>query len=337
MKLWFTTFLTIVALATAPTFVAAQGKGKKAAKKTGKDVKKPDSKGADDIKIEEDEDGPPTTGTTKKPVTKPAADDVDVDVDVDVDSKPKTKTPGKTGTAATKNLKTTTTAALGGDERGYWSDIKVVPRKLILKQKRVELIPYMGITMNDNLIRHFLLGGEFSYYLSDALSFGVGGHAYVKQQTDRAYLTGLQQRALPTLNQYLYSATVNANYEAAYGKMAIHNKKILQWGIFLTGGLGVTGTEVIPRNAGHEPWSNTNITILVGVGFRIFISKWLTLNASVRNYMMQDKFENSNRDNTQASAEDGESNAAARFINNIVFQIGISVFFPTDFTYTTFK
>jgi len=334
MKLWFTTFLTIVALATAPTVVAAQGKGKKAAK--GKDVKKADKAEADDIKIEEDD--PPTTGTTKKPETKPAAgDDVDVDVDVDVDTKPKPKGTGKTTGPAIKDIKSTASSTLGGDTRSYWSDIKVVPRKLILKQKRVELIPYAGITINDNLIRHFLVGGEFSYYMSDALSFGIGGHAYVKQQTDRAYLTGLQQRALPTLNQYLYSATVNANYEAAYGKMAIHNKKILQWGIFLTGGLGVTGTEVIPRNAGHEPWQNTNITILVGVGFRVFISKWLTLNASVRNYMMQDKFENSNRDNSQASADAGESNAAARFINNIVFQIGISVFFPTDFSYTTFK
>ncbi|MGM0596538.1 MAG: outer membrane beta-barrel domain-containing protein, partial [Myxococcota bacterium] len=223
------------------------------------------------------------------------------------------------------------------DSKAYWSDIKVVPRKLILKQQRMELIPYMGMTMNDNLIRHILVGGEFSYYMSDALSFGVGGHAFLKQQTDRAYLTGLQQRALPTLNQYLYSFTLNSSYEAAYGKMAVHNKKILQWGIFLTGGVGITGTEIIPRNAGHEPWQNTNITIQIGVGMRVFISEWLTLWLSVRNYMMQDKFENSNRGLEQASAEAGEADAASRFINNIVFQIGLSIFYPTSFEYTTFK
>jgi hypothetical protein len=78
-----------------------------------------------------------------------------------------------------------------------------------------------------------------------------------------------------------------------------------------------------------------NITIQVGAGFRVFINQWLTLWGGVRNYMMQDKFENSNR--TQPSADAGESNAAARFINNIVFQVGVSVFFPTSFEYTTFK
>ncbi|MDA3862622.1 MAG: outer membrane beta-barrel domain-containing protein [Deltaproteobacteria bacterium] len=286
-----------------------------------------------DIKFE-DEEGPPTTGKVEN-ITG-GSDDLLTDDISDLgslDDKKKKKTSTGKVAPGTK----TKPGAEHQDSKTYWSDIKVVPRKLILKQKRIELIPYMGMTMNDNLIRHILIGGEFSYYLSDALSFGVGGHAFLKQQTDRAYLTGLQQRVLPTLNQYLYSFTLNSTYEAAYGKMAIHNKKILQWGIFLTGGVGITGTEVIPRNAGHEPWQNTNITIQIGVGMRVFISEWLTLWFSVRNYMMQDKFENTNRGPQQASAEDGEADSASRFINNIVFQIGLSIFYPTSFEYTTFK
>jgi outer membrane beta-barrel protein len=331
MKIAFTSFLTFLALVLAPISVSALGTT--GAKIADEDVEIEIDGDDDEVKIEDD--GPPSTsGETKKPAkaTDDDDDDLDPDVDVDADPKPKKGVAGKAGaTTSSKGV------SQDADERSYWKDIKVVPRKLILKQKRVELIPYMGFTMNDNLIRHILLGGEFSYYMSDALSFGIGGHTFLKSQTDRAYLTGLQQRALPTLNQYLYSFSVNTNYEAAYGKMAFHNKKILQWGIFLTGGIGMTGTEIITRNAGHESWTNNNITILFGVGFRVFISKWLTVNASVRNYMMQDKFENSNRDNSQASAEAGEANASARFINNVVFQIGISVFFPTDFKYTTFK
>lgn len=287
------------------------------------------ARGADDDIIMEEEDPSSTDGADKP------ADATDTPTDA-TDTPTDTTDAGATDPGATagdddKSL------PKGDDEdaRSYWSDIKVVPRKLILKQNRVELIPYMGVTLNDNLIRHIAFGGEFGYYMSDAMSIGVGGHMYTKQQTDRAYLTGLQQRVLPTLNQYLYTATLNVNYEAAYGKFAFHNKKILQWGIFLSGGLGVTGTEVIPRNAAHEPWTNMNITIQVGAGFRVFINQWLTLWGGVRNYMMQDKFENSNR--TQPSADAGESNAAARFINNIVFQVGVSVFFPTSFEYTTFK
>ncbi|MBU1242064.1 outer membrane beta-barrel domain-containing protein [Myxococcota bacterium] len=317
MKTWAIVLFALFATWTLPAVPAAHARG-----------------ADDDIIMEEDD-------TSKPAEEKPADGDLPADTD------PAATDPAATDPAATDPAATDAAAAVAGDDkdnktkgddedaRSYWSDIKVVPRKLILKQNRIELIPYMGVTLNDNLIRHIALGGEFGYYMSDAMSIGVGGHMYMKQQTDRAYLTGLQQRVLPTLNQYLYTATLNVNYEAAYGKFAFHNKKILQWGIFLSGGLGVTGTEVIPRNAAHEPWTNMNITIQVGAGFRVFINQWLTLWGGVRNYMMQDKFENSNR--TQPDAEAGEKNAAARFINNIVFQIGVSVFFPTSFEYTTFK
>ncbi|MBU1219605.1 outer membrane beta-barrel domain-containing protein [Myxococcota bacterium] len=345
MKTWLTTFLTIFVLALLPQNVSSQAKKKVDKKETKKDTKKvaeddiqieDDSKGTskkkegDDIKIEDD--APPTTGKVDTPAK--GGDGLDDDLS-GLDEKP--KTAPKTGPVDPKSVKSGPMKSSSGDsdERSYWNDIKVVPRKLILKQNRVELIPYVGVTINDNLIRHILLGGEAAYYISDALSFSLGGHAYLKQQTDRAYLTGLQQRTLPTLNAYLWTATLNANYEAAYGKMAIHNKKILQWGIFLSGGLGATQTEIIPRNAGHESWTNTNITIQVGVGFRVFISKWLTVWLSMRNYMMQDRFESSDR--IEASASEAEKAASGRFINNIVFQVGLSVFFPTDFEYTTFK
>jgi len=309
MKTWAIVLFALFATWTLPGLPAAHARG-----------------ADDDIIMEEDD--------TSKPAEEKPSEETPTDV-----ADPGATDPAATDPAATDAVADdkgpATKAGDDEDARSYWSDIKVVPRKLILKQNRVELIPYMGVTLNDNLIRHIAFGGEFGYYMSDAMSIGVGGHMYTKQQTDRAYLTGLQQRVLPTLNQYLYTATLNVNYEAAYGKFAVHNKKILQWGIFLSGGLGVTGTEVIPRNAAHEPWTNMNITIQVGAGFRVFINQWLTLWGGVRNYMMQDKFENSNR--TQPSADAGESNAAARFINNIVFQVGVSVFFPTSFEYTTFK
>jgi outer membrane beta-barrel protein len=322
MKSWLTVLLILVFMSC--TFSTAYAGKKTKNKEEEVEIELEDDDTSKDIKKTEEENPPSTGADTKKPATDEDDDLKDLDDDDDK------KSGGVTDAKKIKDVKLL-------DSRTYWADIKVVPRKLILKQNRIELIPYFGTTLNDNLIRHYLVGGEFFYHLSDALSVGAGGHAYLKQQTDRAYLTGLQQRALPTLNQYLFTATLNANYEAAYGKMAIHNNKILQWGIFLGGGLGVTSTEVIPRNAGHEPWTNFNITIQVSVGLRVFISKWLTVFFSVRNYMMQDKFENSNRDITNASAEDGEKTSSARFINNIVFQLGISVFFPMDFEYTTFK
>jgi outer membrane beta-barrel protein len=225
---------------------------------------------------------------------------------------------------------------VGGTEGpSYWKDIKVVPRKLILKQKRFELMPVFGMTLNDNLIKHYLIGGGFQYHITDVLSFGLSGHYYLYNLTDRNYLVGLQQRVLPTLNKYIFSATADASYMIAYGKFAVHNKFILQFGAFFSGGVGVTMTEVIPRNAAHEPWQNYNVTVHVGLGFRMFIFKWLTLWVAVRDYMMPDKYEPDDR-----SEEDGKlasKNGEWRFINNFVIQFGITFFLPTDFKYTTFK
>ena len=37
-----------------------------------------------------------------------------------------------------------------------WQDIVVVPRKAFIKSGRLELAPLAGVTVNDNLIRHYM-------------------------------------------------------------------------------------------------------------------------------------------------------------------------------------
>jgi len=181
MKTWAIVLFALFATWTLPVVPAAHARG-----------------ADDDIIMEEDD-------TSKPAEEKPADGDLPADTD------PGAKDPGATDPGTTDPATTDAAAAVAGDDkdtktkgddedaRSYWSDIKVVPRKLILKQNRIELIPYMGVTLNDNLIRHIALGGEFGYYMSDAMSIGVGGHMYMKQQTDRAYLTGLQQQEDPAV------------------------------------------------------------------------------------------------------------------------------------------
>ncbi len=227
--------------------------------------------------------------------------------------------------------------------KAYWKDIKVVSRKLILKQKRVELFIYpLGVTLNDNLIRHWFMGGEISYFLSDAMSIGAGAHYYFPDITQRAYLMGLQQRVLPTLNKYHFTTTANFHYNWMYGKFALHNKVIQQFGGYIGAGVGLTMTSVIPRRAGDSSWSNYNFTILFpSFGFRMFILKWLTLNLGIRVYIMRDNFEAPDRpaddDPSNPPGYKAEDHGAHRWIPNVVFQLGVSFFLPPSFKYTTFK
>ena len=73
-----------------------------------------------------------------------------------------------------------------------WQDIVVVPRKAFLKGGRLELAPFAGITVNDNLIRHYVFGVDLNYFLTDAFWVGLQGQYFVKQLTTQEELVGLQ-------------------------------------------------------------------------------------------------------------------------------------------------
>src|ERR1043165_934110 len=90
-----------------------------------------------------------------------------------------------------------------------WQDILVVPRKAFLKGGRLELAPFAGVTVNDNLIRHYVFGADLNYFLTDALWIGLQGQYFVKQLETQEELVGLQFNRSSTLNRYLYGGAFN--------------------------------------------------------------------------------------------------------------------------------
>lgn len=219
-----------------------------------------------------------------------------------------------------------------------WKDILVVVRKPFLKVRRTELNPFTSITMNDNMITHYTLGGEFAYYLTDVLAVGVEGQYYVHQFNEPFDLVARQARRLPTVNQYNWSAALNFHYVPVYGKFAVLDHRLVAWEVFFTAGVGAGQSEVIPRDTKFPGFTNILIQPNLGASMRFFIAKWLTVNLGVRDYMFIDKFEPTDRSPTMnATATDAKENADSAFINNIMFQIGVSFWLPTTFEYTTFR
>jgi hypothetical protein len=128
-----------------------------------------------------------------------------------------------------------------------------------------------------------------------------------------------------------------------YGKFALHNKFIQQFGGYVGAGVGVTMTSVIPRRAGDSSWNNYNFTIMFpSFGVRMFVFQWLTVNVGLRLYIMRDVFEASNRPadddpNLPPGYNAKDDAAAPRWVPNLVFNLGVSFFLPPTFEYTTFK
>ncbi len=219
-----------------------------------------------------------------------------------------------------------------------WSDIITVVRKPFLKVRRTELYPFIGTTMNDNMVRHYTVGGELAYYLTDVLAVGVEGMYYQRAFREPFDLVARQARRLPTVNEYKWSAALNFHYVPVYGKFAVLDKRIVTWEVQFVAGIGAGQSQVIPRDTKFPGFSNFLIQPNVGAGMRFFLAKWITINAGVRDYIFIDKFEPTNREvGMNETAEAAKKNADSAFINNVMFQIGVSFWLPTSFEYTTFR
>jgi outer membrane beta-barrel protein len=219
-----------------------------------------------------------------------------------------------------------------------WQDIVVVMRKPFLKIRRTDLMPFLSTTMNDNMIRHYSAGAQFNYFLTDVLAVGVEGQYYTKQFREPFDLVGRQARRLPTINKYNFSAALNFHYVPVYGKFAILDKKLVAWETYFTAGVGVTQSEVVPRDPRFGAFTNLLITPNVGASMRFFLFQWLTVNVGIRDYIFVDKFEPVGRSETMyTTPEQAKEAADSTLINNVMFQVGVSFWIPPTFEYTTFR
>lgn len=219
-----------------------------------------------------------------------------------------------------------------------WKDILVVVRKPFLKARRTELLPLFGTTMNDNMVRHYSLGGELSYYLTDVLAIGVEGQYYVHSFREPFDLVARQARRLPTVNQYNWSAALNFHYVPVYGKFAVLDRRLITWEVYFTAGIGAGQSEVVPRDTKFPGFTNLLIMPNVGASMRFFLAKWLTVSLGIRDYVFYDKFEPTDRSPTMnATADQAKDNSTGSLINNVMFQVGVSFWLPTSFEYTTFR
>jgi outer membrane beta-barrel protein len=220
-----------------------------------------------------------------------------------------------------------------------WQDIVVVPRKSFLKGGRLELQPLAGVTVNDNLIRHWVFGADLNYFLTDAIWVGLQGQYFVKQLETQAELVGLQFNRTSTMNRYLYGGAFNMGYVPSYGKFALFNRQIIQWEIWISAGFGATFTEVIARDPAQQKnaFKNTALTPNVGIGSRIFLTDWMTLNFALRDYIIADKFEPVPPPGMDhcGSPDICKANADSALVNNFMAYVGVGMYLPTKFQYKT--
>jgi len=228
----------------------------------------------------------------------------------------------------------TAPAAETGGQLGSisWRDIVTVPRRPILKYHRLELVPTYNVSINSPVVRHHGFGGVANFFLSETLNIALEASYYQPQQLEHLFLIGLDDRQVPSVNRYFWSATFNFGYVPIYGKFALFSKWIFQWEAYIQAGIGVIQTQWIPRDPANDAATNFDVLWHVDLGTRLFITKWLALHVYIKDYMMVDKLEPTNRP-ANSTALPPENTYVSQFINNVVFGVGLGMFLPTGFEY----
>lgn len=223
--------------------------------------------------------------------------------------------------------------------------ITVVQRQRMLKKKRFELQPQVGISINDPYVRHYTLGLDLNYWITNRLAIGVTGTGLLGARTARYDNIRSQLGLLLTANQTLWQASVNLLYNPFYGKISIFNRALLHWeGAVVVGG-GALQTRIIPRfEALHEPFNTITGGGHFGVMGRFYGPKndWISVNWGIRAWVYPDKLEPYARGpipGTQISdlnsPEEAKLAAESTLGFNVQAYLGLSFYLPTSFEYTT--
>lgn len=227
--------------------------------------------------------------------------------------------------------------------------ITVVQRQRMLKKKRFELQPQFGITVNDPYVRHYTVGVQADYWLTNRMALGLVGTGLIGAKTPRYDNIRRQEGLLLTANQVLWMANLNFTYNFMYGKIAIFNRALLHWEAGASIGGGVMQTRVIPRyEALHEPFSNFTGGGVLGFHSRTYLPRvnWLAFDLGVRYWLFADRLEPDQRgpdtapgtgvdDPTLDPADGAKEASTPQLAHNVTFFLGVSFFFPTSFEYTT--
>ncbi len=225
------------------------------------------------------------------------------------------------------------------------AEVYAVQQQYVMKAHRFEIQPYWAFTLNDQFVSHPGPGMALNYYITQVMAVGVNGTWYggLNGDSDFNFQNRRAARIAVPLNQYQFSGDVNFTYVPMYGKFAGFGDFIFNWDSFLEGGVGVIRTEPIavidPDNRKFD-W-NTLVNFDIGLGFRIFFTRWLAATLEVRDIMFFDKLENLQIGDTSAPASSPTSayNPAtwtdpnSHLTNDVQLQVGLSMFLPTSFEY----
>lgn len=214
--------------------------------------------------------------------------------------------------------------------------ILAVQQRFIIKDGRVELMPFWSTTLNDQFVSHPGFGLGINYYITEVMAVGINGEYYEPFNGDSSFNAQVRRAArvgVP-LTEYQWAAAANFTYVPANGKFAGFQNFIFHYDAYVVGGIGAISTRPKPvmdpdyRSFDYKP----KVAFNAGIGLKIFFNRWFAAVLEVRDYIFIDQLENLDIDADDPGDEStwyGENSLT----NNVQAQLGVSVFIPFSFDY----
>ncbi len=227
-------------------------------------------------------------------------------------------------------------------------EIYAVQQIYALRINRLEVAPSLGFTVNDPFVSHPSFGLALNYWWTNVLAIGVNANWYqgFESESDVGFHTRRSTRLAIPISEYQLGANLNFTYVPVYGKFNMFNEYIFQWDAYVVGGVGFMRTRPVPvfdpevRNFDFE----FNIAFNLGLGIRIFVTRWLSIFGELRDYAFLENQENpvvypERSQELRAMGlsdrrdKDTWQESSPSLNNNVTAQVGLTIFFPFDFEY----
>lgn len=185
--------------------------------------------------------------------------------------------------------------------------IRVVQQRPVLKSGRFELSLGAGLPAGDQMYRHWLATATGRMHVSEWVSIGATYEKYFSSESKLLTEVTQDLEVFPELSRMQWYAGADVSVVALEGKFSIFDATIAYWDLFATlgGGAMTTSRSTSPKPAGT-----------FGAGLRLYFTDWLTLTFEVKDHLFFEKF-----------------NAGSEMVNDVVGQVGLTVFIPFGFDY----
>ena len=217
-------------------------------------------------------------------------------------------------------------------------EIFAVQQVYALRINRVELIPSISQSLNDPFVSHTGIGLGLNYWWTNVLALGVNFIWYegLESESELAFQVRRSTRLSVPINQYQFGAHLNFTYVPVYGKFSMFNEFIFQYDAYIIGGVGLMRTRPVPVVDPEVRRFDFDVRIAfnVGIGLRVFVTRWLAIFAELRDYMYLEQLENLTVAlGDQRTDQTTWTQSSLAFTNNVTAHLGLTIFLPPEFDY----